>query len=213
MVLSSPLMAVIVLFNFYFNLLFRPWLGSGPKLDCLLTWMAPFKRADIRICFIAQGAALNAHGCPLYTRHAVRSTCNMLRQSVPGRAVAQPALGGVLTPLRAPVRPFSTDSGTHRQAVRTQQRTRYNVQTAASATAQEAAPAGSDAPTTSELLAPQMTWPSRSHCCGTLRASDASTKVTICGWVDRNRDLGGVQFVDVRDHTGLLQVDNSSIAA
>jgi len=30
--------------------------------------------------------------------------------------------------------------------------------------------------------------------------------VTICGWVDRNRDMGGVQFIDIRDHTGLLQV-------
>lgn len=52
----------------------------------------------------------------------------------------------------------------------------------------------------------RMTWPSRTHEAGTLTASDAGKDITVCGWVDRNRNLGGLGFMDVRDHTGLLQV-------
>ncbi|KAF6263693.1 aspartyl-tRNA synthetase [Scenedesmus sp. NREL 46B-D3] len=51
-----------------------------------------------------------------------------------------------------------------------------------------------------------MTWPSRSHGAGSLTEADAGKEVTVCGWVDRNRNLGGLGFMDVRDHTGLLQV-------
>lgn len=135
--------------------------------------------------------------------------CNtMLRQAVVSRAPAHPAAaGGVLAPpLRAAfAKPLCVEACVPRQTPWTRQQQCHGVQTAASAV-QESAPAASDAPNTAELLAPQMTWPSRSHGCGTLRASDESTKVTICGWVDRNRNLGGVQFADVRDHTGLLQV-------
>ncbi|GLI62306.1 hypothetical protein VaNZ11_004913 [Volvox africanus] len=56
------------------------------------------------------------------------------------------------------------------------------------------------------IMSSQLTWPSRSHGCGTVTINDIGTHVTICGWIDRNRDMGGVQFFDVRDHTGLLQV-------
>lgn len=52
----------------------------------------------------------------------------------------------------------------------------------------------------------RMTWPSRTHAAGTLTAADAGKDVVVCGWVDRNRNLGGLGFMDVRDHTGLLQV-------
>jgi hypothetical protein len=58
----------------------------------------------------------------------------------------------------------------------------------------------------STLVDSQMTWPARTHGAGTLREADAGTEVTICGWVDRNRDMGGLVFLDVRDHTGVLQV-------
>ncbi|GIL93066.1 hypothetical protein Vretimale_19099 [Volvox reticuliferus] len=56
------------------------------------------------------------------------------------------------------------------------------------------------------IMSSQLTWPSRSHGCGVVTINDIGSRVTICGWVDRNRDMGGVQFFDVRDHTGLLQV-------
>lgn len=46
----------------------------------------------------------------------------------------------------------------------------------------------------------------RTHDNGTLSASDLSQTVTLCGWVHRRRDHGGVIFVDLRDRTGLVQV-------
>lgn len=41
---------------------------------------------------------------------------------------------------------------------------------------------------------------------GTLNASDAGTGVTLCGWVGRRRDHGGVIFIDLRDASGVVQV-------
>lgn len=58
----------------------------------------------------------------------------------------------------------------------------------------------------STVTAGPMTWPPRSHGAGSLRESHVGQDVTICGWVDRNRDMGGLVFLDVRDHTGVLQV-------
>ena len=46
----------------------------------------------------------------------------------------------------------------------------------------------------------------RSHLCGQMRDSHVGEDVTICGWVHRRRDHGGVIFLDVRDYTGILQV-------
>ena len=46
----------------------------------------------------------------------------------------------------------------------------------------------------------------RSHYCGELNESHLDQEVTLCGWVHRRRDHGGVIFVDLRDHYGLLQV-------
>ena len=42
--------------------------------------------------------------------------------------------------------------------------------------------------------------------CGELRLSDAGRDVTIAGWVQRSRKMGGMTFVDVRDRYGITQV-------
>ena len=46
----------------------------------------------------------------------------------------------------------------------------------------------------------------RSHYCGTLTTANIDETVTICGWVDRRRDHGGVIFLDMRDRDGVVQV-------
>ncbi|MBF0627681.1 MAG: aspartate--tRNA ligase [Magnetococcales bacterium] len=46
----------------------------------------------------------------------------------------------------------------------------------------------------------------RSHYCNDVRETQVGQRVTLCGWVNRRRDHGGVIFVDLRDRTGLVQV-------
>ncbi len=46
----------------------------------------------------------------------------------------------------------------------------------------------------------------RSHYCGDMRSEHIEETVSLCGWVHRRRDHGGVIFLDVRDHTGIVQV-------
>lgn len=46
----------------------------------------------------------------------------------------------------------------------------------------------------------------RSHFCGAVTEADLDAEVRLCGWVNRRRDHGGVIFVDLRDHEGIVQI-------
>lgn len=46
----------------------------------------------------------------------------------------------------------------------------------------------------------------RTHRCGELSAANAGEMVTVMGWVQKNRNKGGLVFVDVRDRSGIIQV-------
>jgi len=46
----------------------------------------------------------------------------------------------------------------------------------------------------------------RSHYCGQVTEELTEKTTTVCGWVDTRRDLGGLIFIDLRDHTGVVQV-------
>jgi aspartyl-tRNA synthetase len=55
----------------------------------------------------------------------------------------------------------------------------------------------------------------RSHYCGLVGEAEVGHPVTLCGWADARRDHGGVVFVDLRDHEGIVQVvadpDNAEV--
>ena len=46
----------------------------------------------------------------------------------------------------------------------------------------------------------------RTNYCGKVSEQHIGQQVTLCGWVQRRRDLGGMIFIDLRDREGVVQV-------
>ena len=55
-------------------------------------------------------------------------------------------------------------------------------------------------------MAEVMTGLKRTHYCGEPRLSDVGKEVVVCGWAQRQRDLGQLIFIDLRDRTGIVQL-------
>ena len=51
-----------------------------------------------------------------------------------------------------------------------------------------------------------LSWPLTASCGALNSVLRRGEKVSLCGWVDKQRDMGGICFADVRDHSGLVQI-------
>lgn len=56
------------------------------------------------------------------------------------------------------------------------------------------------------LSFPPLEWARRNSFCGELSESDVGKRVRLCGWVALHRVHGGLTFLNLRDHTGIVQV-------
>lgn len=121
---------------------------------------------------------------------------------------------------RAMTMMFSSSASTTRggdnlsRATTTRKKQRHRFQRRAIASSSVAAEAGGDEPSSSSSsssssnkhVSSLLSWPTRTTLCGSLNISSVGEKVSLCGWVDKQRDMGGICFADVRDHSGLVQI-------
>lgn len=61
-------------------------------------------------------------------------------------------------------------------------------------------------PRPSVSLGENLDWVSRTRLCGEITGNDVGERVRLCGWVALHRVHGGLTFVNLRDHTGTVQV-------
>lgn len=87
-----------------------------------------------------------------------------------------------------------------RAVVKAQRRAFVTRATVAASPSADAADAGKQ-----PLMKDRMIWPERDTLSGVLREEHIGKRVALCGWVDKHRDLGGLIFVDMRDHSGIVQ--------
>lgn len=57
-----------------------------------------------------------------------------------------------------------------------------------------------------EFMESHLKWSDRTHLCAQIAEAKTNDTVTVCGWIERHRNLGGLLFLDVRDHSGMVQV-------
>jgi len=99
--------------------------------------------------------------------------------------------------------------GRKKQQHRFQRRAIASSSSSSSSAAAEAGgeePSSSSSSSSAKHVSSLLSWPTRTTLCGSLNISSVGEKVSLCGWVDKQRDMGGICFADVRDHSGLVQI-------
>lgn len=61
-------------------------------------------------------------------------------------------------------------------------------------------------PVSKKPIDDSLLWVSRSGLCGDLGQDDVGKRVCLCGWVALHRIHGGLSFLNLRDHSGIVQV-------
>lgn len=86
---------------------------------------------------------------------------------------------------------------------RTSTRTRTRTVFSDSASASETLTSNAKPPL---ALSEPLEWVNRTAFCGKLSSNDVGKSVQLCGWVALHRVHGGLTFLNLRDHTGIIQV-------
>ena len=98
----------------------------------------------------------------------------------------------------------TTTTATQRQKEREKNNRRTIVTSSSSSSSSSSSETEGNA--TKQFVSSLLSWPTRTTLCGSLDISSVGEKVSLCGWVDKQRDMGGICFADVRDHSGLVQI-------